>query len=264
VYSLFIEAVLPQILTSTFSLLQVRAVTHAPICYIVKPVHNDMVCSEHPRGCGKSLVPGERVMVNAGQCRYYLCTQFVSVRRLNGKGECTCKVGYVKVLPDMVRLVGNRLGVVDSVHRRTGDEISVTTLDKSEHLTSNVTKLVKPKPKAKSDDEGTSARAKPTGKTLELCDCVHDYAMMTFLDGGVPSFASRAFENADDDDDDDDDDGNNDDNDGGDLQDTDDDDDGEDSDDSGDYDSDGNPKKMKAKTVKKKDDKLKKKRKRSQ
>jgi hypothetical protein len=173
---------------------------------------------------------------------------------LNGKGECTCKVGYVKVLPDQVRLVGNRYGVIDSVHRRTGYEINVTTLDKSGHLTSSVTKLAKPKTKAKSDDEGTSARAKTTGKTLELCDCVHDYAMMTFLDGGVPSFASRAFENADLDDDD----GNNDDNDGGDLQDTDDDDDGEDSDDSGDYDSDGNPKKMKAKTVKKKDKKLKK------
>jgi hypothetical protein len=238
-------------------------VTHAPICYIGKPVHDDMVCSEHPRGCGKSLVPGERVMVNAGQCLYYLCTQFVSVRRLNGKGECTCKVGYVKVLPDQVRLVGNRYGVIDSVHRRTGYEINVTTLDKSEHLTSSVTKLAKPKTKAKSDDEGTSARAKTTGKTLELCDCVHDYAMMTFLDGGVPSFASRAFENADVDDDDGNNDdnhgGDNDDNDGGDLQDTDDDDDGEDSDDSGDYDSDGNPKKMKAKTVKKKDDKLKKK-----
>ena len=67
--------------------LQVRAVTDAPICYIGKPVHPDMICSEHPDGCGQSLMPGDTVMVNAGQCIYYLATQFVSVRIVNALWE---------------------------------------------------------------------------------------------------------------------------------------------------------------------------------
>lgn len=224
--------------------LQVRAVTDAPICYIGKPVHPDMICSEHPDGCGQSLMPGDTVMVNAGQCIYYLATQFVSVRIVNALGECTCKVGYVKVLPDMVKLVGNRFGVVKSVHRRTGDKIVVQTLGKS------IIQVMKSKSKEKkqSSDDGKKS-GKPAGKTLELCDCVNDYAMITFLDGGVPSFASRAFDAPDADSDGDDnnkDDGNESD----DLEDTDEDQDDYDSDDSGDYDSYGNLKKIKAKPTK--------------
>jgi hypothetical protein len=223
--------------------LQVRAVTDAPICYIGKPVHPDMICSNHPDGCGKFLRPGDMVMVNAGQCIYYLATQFVSVRIVNAVGQCTCKVGYVKVLPDMVKLVGNRLAVVKSVHRRTGDKIVVQTLGNS------VTQVMKPK-KKKSLEDGKKS-GKTAGKTLELCDCVNDYAMITFLDGGVPSFASRAFHTPSADSDGDDDDNKNDDgNESDDIQDTDGDQFGYDSDDSGDYDSDGNLKKIKAKPTK--------------
>ena len=217
--------------------------TDAPICYIGKPVHPDMICSNHPDGCGKSLRPGDMVMVNAGQCIYYLATQFVSVRIVNAVGQCTCKVGYVKVLPDMVKLVGNRLAVIKSVHRRTGDKIVVQTLGNS------VTQVMKPK-KKKSLEDGKKS-GKTAGKTLEFCDCVNDYAMITFLDGGVPSFASRAFHTPSADSDGDDDDNKNDDgNESDDIQDTDEDQVGYDSDDSGDYDSDGNLKKIKAKPTK--------------
>jgi hypothetical protein len=189
--------------------------------------------------------PGDMVMVNAGQCIFYLATQFGSVRIVNAVGECTCKVGYVKVLPDMVKLVGNCIAVVKSVHRRTGDEIVVQTLGKS------ITQVMKPKSKKKKSLEDGKKSGKTAGKTLELCDCVNDYAMMTFLDGGVPSFVSRAFDAPNTDSDGDDDDNNNDDgNESDDIQDTDEDQDDYDSDDSGDYDSEGNLKKIKAKPTK--------------
>jgi hypothetical protein len=203
-----------------------------------------MICSNHPDGCGKSLRPGDMVMVNAGQCIYYLATQFVSVRIVNAVGECTCKVGYVKVLPDMVRLVGNRIATVKSVHRRTGDKIVVQTLGKS------VIQVVKPKSKKKKSLEDGKKSGKTAGKTLELCDCLNNYAMITFLDGAVPSFVSRAFDTPNTDSDGDDDDKNDDGNESDDIQDTYEDQVDYNSDDSGDYDSEGNLKKIKAKPTK--------------
>jgi len=119
---------------------------------------------------------------------------YVSCRKLNSDGCRTCKVGYVKVLADMMHLVGNRIGVITSIHVHDIDHTEIRSKTKV------ITKYDKKKPvtqqpetkKSKSSNakpKSTTAQKKHTpGKTLDLCSCVHDYALITLLDGGVPSF----------------------------------------------------------------------------
>jgi hypothetical protein len=194
------------------------------VCYISKAIHEDMVCERHPDGCGRFLNPGDIIFIDASQCRFYRCTWYVSCRKLNSDGCRTCKVGYVKVLADMMHLVGNRIGVITSIHVHDIDHTEIRSKTKV------ITKYDKEKPvtqqpetkKSKSSNakpKSTTAQKKHTsGKTLDLCSCVHDYALITLLDGGVPSFGdignhplAQQGGGGDNDDDDDDDDGESDD-----------------------------------------------------
>lgn len=80
-----------------------------------------MVCDKHPDGCGFHIKPGDVIFIDAGQCRYYRGVWYVSCRILDSDGNRTCKVGYTKVLADMMFLIGNRVGITSSVHVRDVD-----------------------------------------------------------------------------------------------------------------------------------------------
>jgi len=168
-----------------------------------------MVCERHVNGCGRFLNPGDIVFIDAAQCRFYRCIWYVSCRKLNSDGCRTCKVGYVKVPADMMQLVGNRVGIISSVHVHDIDRTEIRTQtqvitkydkkDKKKPKETKKTKITKSSEKSKSNkstDEITekskstkTADKKPqAGKTLDLCSCVHDYAIITLLDGGLPSF----------------------------------------------------------------------------
>jgi hypothetical protein len=64
------------------------------------------------------------LLVDAGECIFFRCIWFVSVRRLDEHGNRGCKVGYVKVIADSIHLVENRVGVVKSMHKCRGDIIT--------------------------------------------------------------------------------------------------------------------------------------------
>lgn len=153
-----------------------------PVCYISKPIHIDMVCERHSNGCGFSLNPGDVIFIDAGQCRFYRGIWYVSCRKLDSDGNRTCKVGYVKVLADMMHLVGNRIGIVSSIHVRDIDHIEIRSRTKV------VTKRDKKKKSEATQPDDAAKKKHTPGKTLDLCSCVHDYALIHMLDGGVPSF----------------------------------------------------------------------------
>jgi hypothetical protein len=123
------------------------------VCYISKAIHEDMVCERHPDGCGRFLNPGDIIFIDASQCRFYRCTWYVSCRKLNSDGCRTCKVGYVKVLADMMHLVGNRIGVITSIHVHDIDHTEIRSKTKV------ITKYDKKKPVTQQPETKKSARA---------------------------------------------------------------------------------------------------------
>lgn len=133
-----------------------------------------MSCSFHTNGCGLSLKIGDVLFVDAGECIFFRCIWFISVRRLDEHGNRGCKVGYVKVLVNSVALVGNRIGVVKSIHKREGDVIT-------SFRTQGTSTVTLP-------SRTVSETGQKNGITLELAYCAEDYAIITLLDGGVPSF----------------------------------------------------------------------------
>jgi len=142
-----------------------------------------MVCDKHPDGCGFHIKPGDVIFIDAGQCRYYRGVWYVSCRILDSDGNRTCKVGYTKVLADMMFLIGNRVGITSSVHVRDVDCTEIRNRNKV--ITKHVKKK-KPDETTKSDN--TAQKKYTPGKTLELCGCVYDYALINLIDGGLPSF----------------------------------------------------------------------------
>jgi hypothetical protein len=171
-----------------------------------------MVCERHSNGCGFSLKPGDVIFIDAGQCRFYRGIWYVSCRKLDSDGNRTCKVGYVKVPADMMHLVGNRIGIVSSIHVRDIDHIEIRS------RTMVVTKRDKKKKSEATQPDDAAKKKHTPGKTLDLCSCVHDYALIHMLDGGVPSFLGASSPHSaqpsgggGDSDDDDDDDGESDD-----------------------------------------------------
>jgi hypothetical protein len=142
-----------------------------------------MVCDKHPDGCGFHIKPGDVIFIDAGQCRYYRGVWYVSCRILDSDGNRTCKVGYTKVLADMMFLIGNRVGITSSVHVRDVDCTEIRSRNKV--ITKHVKKK-KPDETTKSDN--TAQKKYTPGKTLELCGCVYDYALINLIDGGLPSF----------------------------------------------------------------------------
>jgi hypothetical protein len=142
-----------------------------------------MVCDKHPDGCGFHIKPGDVIFIDAGQCRYYRGVWYVSCRILDSDGNRTCKVGYTKVLADMMFLIGNRVGITSSVHVRDVDCTEIRSRNKV--ITKHVKKK-KPDETTKSDN--TAQKKYTPGKTLDLCGCVYDYALINLIDGGLPSF----------------------------------------------------------------------------
>jgi hypothetical protein len=88
----------------------------------------------------------------------------------------------MKALPDELNLICNRVGVISSIHHQT-DTIVITVMGKNNAVTHKAIKRKKTKPK---NDNGKN------GKTLERCECVHDYALVTFLDGGVSTYKEHS------------------------------------------------------------------------
>jgi hypothetical protein len=153
-----------------------------------------MVCDKHPDGCGFHIKPGDVIFIDAGQCRYYRGVWYVSCRILDSDGNRTCKVGYTKVLADMMFLIGNRVGITSSVHVRDVDCTEIRNRNKV--ITKHVKKK-KPDETTKSDNNAQKKQTKSDitaqkkytpGKTLDLCGCVYDYALINLIDGGLPSF----------------------------------------------------------------------------
>jgi hypothetical protein len=133
-----------------------------------------MKCSFHTQGCGLSLKIGDILFVDAGECIFFRCIWFVSVRRLDEHGNRGCKVGYVKVIADSVPLVGNRVGIVKSMHKRKGDVIT-------SFRTQGTSKVTIP-------PRTVSETGQKNDITLELAYCAHDYAIITLLDGGISAY----------------------------------------------------------------------------
>lgn len=133
-----------------------------------------MKCSFHTHGCGLSLKIGDILLVDAGESIFFRCIWFVSVRRLDEHGNRGCKVGYVKVIADRIPLVGNRVGIVKSMHKRKGDIIT-------SFRTQGTSKVTIP-------PRTVSENGQKNGITLELAYCAHDYAIITLLDGGIPAY----------------------------------------------------------------------------
>ena len=133
-----------------------------------------MKCSFHTRGCGLSLKIGDILLVDAGESIFFRCIWFVSVRRLDEHGNRGCKVGYVKVIADRIPLVGNRVGIVKSMHKRKGDIITSFRTQGTSEVT------IPPRT--------VSENGQKNGITLELAYCAHDYAIITLLDGGIPAY----------------------------------------------------------------------------
>ena len=153
-----------------------------------------MVCDKHPDGCGFHIKPGDVIFIDAGQCRYYRGVWYVSCRILDSDGNRTCKVGYTKVLADMMFLIGNRVGITSSAHVRDVDCTEIRNRNKV--ITKHVKKK-KPDETTKSDNnaqkkqtksDNTAQKKYTPGKTLDLCGCVYDYALINLIDGGLPSF----------------------------------------------------------------------------
>jgi hypothetical protein len=117
---------------------------------------------------------GDIVFVDAGECIFFRCIWFVSVRRLDEHGNRGCKVGYVKVIADSMPLVGNRVGIVKSMHKRKVDVITSFRTQGTSKLT------ISPRT--------VSETGQKNGITLELAYCAHDYAIITLLDGGIPAY----------------------------------------------------------------------------
>ena len=148
------------------------------MCYIHSAPHEDMKCRSHPNGCGLHIQVGMIVFVNGASCLFHKCQWYVPVNILDSDGVRTCKIGYMKVLPDDLNLICNRVGVISSIHHRTDEDV-ITVVGKDNTVTHQAIKRKNTKPK---NDDGTN------GRTLELCDSVNDYALVTFLDGGVPTY----------------------------------------------------------------------------
>ena len=89
-------------------------------------------------------------------------------------GNRGCKVGYVKVIADSIPLVGNRVGIVKSMHKRKGDVIT-------SFRTQGTSKVTIP-------PRTVSETGQKNGITLELAYCAHDYAIITLLDGGISAY----------------------------------------------------------------------------
>ena len=137
-----------------------------------------MTCTEHTAGCGFSLKVGDVIFINGARAWFHAATWFFSCFILDSDGVMTCKVGYVKVLADDSKLVANRIGVVSSIHRRKGEVITNT-------MKGNIVARTKIKRKPRK----VKSKGKNNGKTMEMCDTVGDYALMTLLDGGFPAYA---------------------------------------------------------------------------
>lgn len=163
------------LLITTFVPSQVRRVTFACVCFLHKPPDETCKCAKHPQGCGTTVAPGSTVFIDASHCIFQEGIWLVSVRLLNKVGHRTCKIGYLKVLLNQIHLFGNRIGVINEVMVRVGDEIHTSHPYKGV----TVSKITR-------KNTRKNAGEKSNSRTLELCECMHDVAFVQFLDGGMP------------------------------------------------------------------------------
>jgi hypothetical protein len=128
-----------------------------------------MKCQDHPNGCGFHLQLGDVLFVDGSEMELVKGSIiYMSVRKLDHQGVRTCKVGIMKAIPGQINLFCNRVGIVSKQCWRRGDTMLV---------------------KEPAVPEGWSYPFPRRGdakepKTLEICQSVGDYAVMTFIDGG--------------------------------------------------------------------------------
>lgn len=139
------------------------------VCYISRPLDSNMKCQDHPNGCGFHLQLGDVLFVDGSEMELVKGSIiYMSVRKLDHQGVRTCKVGIMKAIPGQINLFCNRVGIVSKQCWRRGDTMLV---------------------KEPGVPEGWSYPFPRRGdakdpKTLEICQSVGDYAVMTFIDGG--------------------------------------------------------------------------------
>ena len=143
-----------------------------PICYINAVPDTNCACSKHEHGCGSELTVGQVCFVDASECMFIGGIWLASVRILDESARPSCKVGYVKTLPDQLHLVGNRVGIICRIEVKEKD--IVTTILPGGKTTKTPIKQNK-------------NRQSKNPRTLHLHDVVHDIAMLRFIDGGVPA-----------------------------------------------------------------------------
>ena len=108
----------------------VRMVTSCYVCFLDKPIDNNMTCSNHSSGCGKSVVRGDLIVCDASECElvegkvYYIAARRVKVSEKR-EVEKECKVGIVKCLFNQLNLFAHRVGVVVDIQKK--EEVETTT-----------------------------------------------------------------------------------------------------------------------------------------
>ena len=127
-----------------------------------------MFCPNHKNGCGQSLKIGDVLLVDGSEMELvHGSTIYIAVYKLDDVGHRTCKVGILKAIPGQIHLFCNRVGRVSRLWRRRGEII----YEKAPGLRDGISYPV-PRKETRS------------GKTLEICQVVGDYARLTFIDGG--------------------------------------------------------------------------------
>jgi hypothetical protein len=101
-------------------------VEEVPICYINAVPDTNCACSKHEQGYGSELTVGQVCFVDASECMFIGGIWLASVRTLDESARPSCKVGYVKTLPDQLHLVGNRVGIICRIEVK--DKDIVTTI----------------------------------------------------------------------------------------------------------------------------------------
>ena len=117
----------------------VRMVRSCHICYVDKPLDDNMMCEAHPDGCGKALEVHDIVVCDASECElvegkiYYIAARMVVTIEDNGKVDTRkgCKVGIIKCLFNQLHLFAHRVGLVVSIERQ--DEVKTLTQNMRNH-----------------------------------------------------------------------------------------------------------------------------------
>ena len=158
--------------------------SHGYVLFISTPCDINMCCPQHKNGCGNYLRVGDVVFVDGAEMEM-IKSQIVNfaVRKLSDKGHRLCKIGIMRCIFCQCHLIGNRVGRVTKIFRRTGDQIRTwTSADGPPQLS-----LYQRKNDNKNKKEGD--------KTLELIKDCHGVAVVTFLDGGYSTALPIRSEN---------------------------------------------------------------------